>query len=414
MPELSLATQGSPLADAADLRLLCLMPSIPLGGMERAAARVVEELSSRGADVRFVLENRWAIEVQRHIDCLGIGWTGVPFVASLGMPKDWGEFRWATRSFMKSSSDLRRVAEAYQPRQLLATSLNVAYFGRRLARSETITSVFRLPNPPGVSANRLKRRADRAIWRSVYASFDCLVCNAHYTASRVAEIVDDDSKINVVRNFQPKRRSISRSDVPPRVPGVRRIVYLGQIARHKGVDLLVEAVEDLIAARQNVELLLAGPDFWRDPFGDEIRARVRARGLEDRVRFLGVVADVQGLLAGADVHVCPSVSSGESFPNVLIEAKQAGVPSVVFPTAGLPEAVTDGIDGIVTRERSATALVTAISRLLDDEPLRQRLAEGASRSLAVYDDELVAQRWIEILRAPKGARAADPLVSTSP
>ena len=38
------------------------------------------------------------------------------------------------------------------------------------------------------------------------------------------------------------------------------------------------------------------------------------------------------------MHVCPSLSAGDSFPNVILDAKKAGLPSVVFPTAGLPEA----------------------------------------------------------------------------
>lgn len=350
-----------------------------------------------------MLEQRWGIEVQRHVNETGAGWSGVPFVASLGMPKTMTELKWAARSFVFSSADLARAADEFRPRQLLATSLNAAFFGRHLARRDYIVSVFRLPNPPGLSKRLFKRDVDRALWRTVYKSFDRLVCNAQYTADRVAELVGESSKIVVIRNFPPVPRTDGMADAPSRVPTLRRVVFVGQIARSKGVDLLVEAVSMLMAKRDDVELLLAGPDVWQDSFGVEIRSDVKARGLDSRIRFLGPIHDVHGLIASSDIHVCPSVSAGESFPNVVIEAKQSGTPSVVFPTAGLAEAVTDGVDGIVTPDRSATSLAAALLRLLDDEPLRRQMADGARQSMTRFDEDLISRRWVELLTMPKRA-----------
>ncbi len=367
--------------------------------------RVVDQLRTRGAKVHFVLEQRWGIDVQQHVSATGASWCGVPFVASLGMPKTLLELKWAARSFILSPADLARAAETFRPRQVLATSLNTAFFGRRLARRNDVISVFRLPNPPVLSQRTIKRGLDRACWRAVYSSFDRLVCNARYTADQLADVVGDDAKIQVVRNFPPLRRKTPVGDAPPRSPATRRVVYLGQIARHKGVDVLIEAMSSLMSDRHDLELLLAGADVWQDPFGEVIRSEVQARGLHERIRFLGPVTDVHELLSSSDIHVCPSVSAGESFPNVVIEAKQSGTPSVVFPTAGLPEAVTDGVDGLVTMDQSAASLSAAIALLLDDEPLRRRLAEGAANSLAEFDEDKISQQWVELLTTPKEAPA---------
>ena len=120
---------------------------------------------------------------------------------ALGMPKTLSQLRVAFCSLLLSARDFRRVFEQYRPQQILATDVNSAYFARHLARRPDTHSVFRLPNPPGLSRYPVKRRIDREIWRSVYRSFDVLVCNCHYTARRLAEFVGDDARIRVVSNF---------------------------------------------------------------------------------------------------------------------------------------------------------------------------------------------------------------------
>ena len=396
---------GAEGRDAASVRLLCLLPSIPLGGMERAVIRLVAELTARGAEAHFAAERRWGHAVQREIEAIGARWTGVPFVASLSRPRTAVELGWALRSYARSPSDLRRVFEARRPRQLLATNINNAFFARGLARLPEVVSVFRAPNPPGVSRNGLKRAFDRAVWRTVHSAYDAIVCNSDYTAGRIAATVGDDRGIEVVRNLPP---ALGRGadDLPPPDPSRRRIVFLGQISRHKGVDVLVEAATGLIAHRQDVDLVLAGPDVWQDGFGAQIRAGIVEAGLGERIRFLGPVGDVHALLGGAAVHVCPSTGDAESFPNVVIEAKQAGVPSVVFPTAGLPEAVEDGVSGLVTAAPTAAALRHALGRVLDEPGLRARLAEGAARSLQEYSPDRITDRWLDLLVPARPGKSA--------
>jgi glycosyltransferase involved in cell wall biosynthesis len=382
---------------AARLRLLCLLPSIPLGGMERAAIRVVEHLMSAGAEAHFVAERTWAKAVHRQIESIGATWTGVPFVASLGMPKIPLEWAMAARSFALSQRDLARATDAYAPRQILATNSSIAWFARDLARREDVTSVFRLPNPPGLSGIAVKRKMDLATWRAIYDSYDVLVCNSKYTAGRLAEVVQDDKRIRVIRNYAPQEVRGSVTPAPRLAPERITIGYLGQITRAKGVDILVDAALDIVAERANVDVVLAGPDGWKDPFGGEMRSKVRERGREDRIRFLGSIGDVYGLLRQCAFHVCPSAGNNESFPNVVLDAKQAGIPSIVFPTAGLPEAIEHGTDGLITEDCSRDALSRALLRLIDDGQLRRRLAHGAARSLARHDAATITADWIGVL-----------------
>lgn len=385
-----------PEANADERRLLCIMPSIPLGGMERAALRVVKALMTQGFVTHFVLDGVWGREVQAAVSEAGAGWSGVPFVASMSRPRTWLEARLAVRSLLRSPGEFLRESRNFRPRQLLATGLNNAFMGRRITRTQGVRSIFRVANPPGIARSWVKSAIDQRLWRTVYADYDALVCNSNYTAERVATMVGDDRRVHVIRNFLPEENRQGPSDAPKLDRSKVNVVYLGQISRAKGVDVLLEAALDVVAARGDVEFTIVGPDVWQDSLGDEIRRRVSSAGPSARIRVIGAIADVPGLLNQADIHVCPSVSAGESFPNVVLDAKQAGVPSVVFPTAGLPEAIEDGVDGIVTKERTARALRDALLGLCDDPVLRRRLAEGAVESRRRHAPNALTDAWVNL------------------
>jgi len=67
----------------------------------------------------------------------------------------------------------------------------------------------------------------------------------------------------------------------------------------------------------------------------------------------------------------------DGLPTVLLEAMALGTPCVATPVTGIPEAVQADVTGLLVPEADPSALATAIARLLDDPPLRRRLAENA-------------------------------------
>lgn len=383
-------------APSADLRLLCLLPSIPLGGMERAAIRVVQHLHERGASVHFAAERRWGVEVQRAIDAIGASWTGVSQPAFFGRPRTWAETRAQALSLVVTKREFERVYRRFGPSALLVGNVNVAFFARDLA-GRCGASAFRIPNPPILDPSSAKGRVLRSMWRAVAKSFDHLVCNSAYTARQVAEVVGDDAKIRLIRNFPPASRTGPKATAPRLSGERRRVIYLGQVSEAKGVGVLIDAARIVTARCADVDFIIAGPDGWRDAFADAARTRVESAGLQDRIVFCDPVEDVAPLLAQGHVHVCPSISPGDSFPNVILDAKQAGLPSIVFPTAGLPEAVMDGVDGMIAAAPTAEALSAGILDMLHDEPRRTRMAAAARASLSAFDADVLTDQWLSLL-----------------
>ncbi|KNX38615.1 glycosyltransferase [Luteipulveratus halotolerans] len=120
------------------------------------------------------------------------------------------------------------------------------------------------------------------------------------------------------------------------------VLYLSRIASAKGIDDLLDAYAGSRAA-ERVRLVLAG----RGPQEDEVRARIAAAGLGDRVQLLTDVDDAEkpSLMAGSAAFVLPTRAQPEfveTFGIALVESMLAGGgPVITCPTGGVPEAVGD-------------------------------------------------------------------------
>lgn len=158
------------------------------------------------------------------------------------------------------------------------------------------------------------------------------------------------------------------------VPG-RLIVTSSSDVPLKGLVPLLEAVAKLRTERE-VELVVIG----RPRPGGRVDRALTRLGLLDVVRCVSGITDreLATLYGQAEVAVVPSLYEGFSLPAV--EAMACGVPLVATTGGALPEVVgRDGETGLLVRPGDPEALASAISRLLDDRGLRQRLGSAGRR-----------------------------------
>jgi glycosyltransferase involved in cell wall biosynthesis len=130
-------------------------------------------------------------------------------------------------------------------------------------------------------------------------------------------------------------------------------------------------------------------DEWARDLRDSV---VHDPALGSRVIFLGFVENVPDLLRGREVLVAPSLVE-EGLPLVVMEAKAASIPSIVFPSGGLPEMIQHGGDGFVCRDKSIGALVEALKSYLDDPSVAVRHGAAARMSLDRLGVPQFASRW---------------------
>jgi glycosyltransferase involved in cell wall biosynthesis len=141
---------------------------------------------------------------------------------------------------------------------------------------------------------------------------------------------------------------------------------------------LLTAIDQLRERMPDVLLLLIGSG----PLEAELRARVSREGLDDHVRFLGSRDDVAALLPGLDVFVLGSRFEG--LPIALLEAMAAEVACVATAVGGVPEAITDGVEGSLVPPGDPAALARALEVVLLDSDLRA--AMGRAGRLRVSND----------------------------
>lgn len=186
------------------------------------------------------------------------------------------------------------------------------------------------------------------------------------------------------------RPGVDRADVAPGHAGGGRLLCVGAIGRHKGQDLLVRALAELV--EQDWECVLVGP-LDRDPaFVEQLRTRIANLGLGDRVRLAGTLTGtaLDRAYAAADLLVVPSRS--ETYGMVVTEALAHGLPVVATAAGGVPEALGFADDGnrpgrLVAPDDPA-ALRAALAEWLRDEEHRRSLRAAALRrrsALAGWD-----------------------------
>jgi glycosyltransferase involved in cell wall biosynthesis len=153
------------------------------------------------------------------------------------------------------------------------------------------------------------------------------------------------------------------------------IVFVGRIAKDKGITELIGAFESLVRQGYNLDLVLVGP-FDQERGGD---ATISASELRRhaRVHLTGYTASPEYYLSIADIFCLPSYREG--FGTVVIEAAAMGLPAVGTHINGLIDAIVDGETGILVPPGDETALTGALQRLLDEPDLLLKMGQNARR-----------------------------------
>ena len=173
----------------------------------------------------------------------------------------------------------------------------------------------------------------------------------------------------------------------PAAEGPLKILFLGQLIRGKGADLLLDALRQL---RIPWRARLAGDGADR-PL---LEARARAAGLSAQIEFTGWLTDPAESLQACDAVVFPSRWQ-EPFGLSGAEAAAGAKPVVAFDTGGVREWLADGVNGFLVPERDTAAMAEKLEALYRDPALRLRMG-AAGRQLA--EERFRPERFLRCFR----------------
>ena len=154
--------------------------------------------------------------------------------------------------------------------------------------------------------------------------------------------------------------------------GERLVMHLSNLRPVKQIDAVVKVFAQ-IRERVPARLLIGGegPELGRaEQLIDDLRLR-------DHVDLVGEAQDVVGLLSAADLFLLPSLQ--ESFGLSALEAMACGVPVVASNVGGLPEVITDGVNGFLHPPDHVSQMADSAIRLLSDPDLHARMAAQGVR-----------------------------------
>lgn len=230
---------------------------------------------------------------------------------------------------------------------------------------------------------------ERAEWnRGVARRFSRLLVTSRFMRERLVE-----NGVSAERMEQVSfgiDTAWAASLVPRRLQSPLRIGFIGAIARHKGLHVLVEAFRQL-GAGKHARLEVYGRLDFAPPYGDQVRS-LAAETSEIEFRGTFPHQEIGRVLSGLDVLVIPSVWY-ENTPLVLWMALAARVPVIVSDMGGLVEIIRDGENGLVVPCGDPEALAAALDHCRRDPELLPRLARQIApvKTIQTYADELLAR-----------------------
>jgi glycosyltransferase involved in cell wall biosynthesis len=197
--------------------------------------------------------------------------------------------------------------------------------------------------------------------------------------------------------FEPGDRDAARRSLGL-AGGDRILLYVGRLDREKNLEFLVRAVARIDAP--GVRLLLVG----RGMQGPDLRRAVLACGLGERVEFRGgaLPDSLPAYYRAADVFVFASTTETQGL--AVLEAMACGRPVVAVRASGVEEVVAEGVSGLLVPEDPAV-FAAAVSQVLADADLADKLAVGAREAAARLGSGAMARRLVAAYRRARGGGA---------
>ncbi len=216
---------------------------------------------------------------------------------------------------------------------------------------------------------------------------------AKFSEIKVAYSGIDKHEFASLSSSQISREAIcGRYGLDPAAP---IIISLGQFIERKGCWIVLEALQRLRTEYTDVRFLWMGTSV---PDAQIIR-KIDDHGLSDSFRLMSSEEigssrrDVLDLLSVADIFVLASLEEG--LPIALVEAMALGKACIATRVNAIPEAITDGITGLLISPNNVSELVDAMQKLISDDMLRGKLGMNArTKALSTFDAQVGAETTV--------------------
>jgi glycosyltransferase involved in cell wall biosynthesis len=378
---------------------LSAINGLELFGHERGNIEVFKAVRDLGAEVCVGLNTRNAGgDVGSHLRRYGFSTFLIPFGPQWSIrwlrkhPRLLFENPWRT---IKSSWVFYQQIARFKPTHIhLGSPLGYSFISLALVDTK-IPLIYRMGDcPPTDSPFNL------LIWKQMLWRTTVAVANSQFVADRVYAATRRPLSIRVLHNLAPSEsdHAVVTDEGPLSIEraGEFRILYVGSVSAHKGVSVLVRAFAAICRTRGNLRLWIVGGSMYDQEFREALSREIDSLGVRKITDLAGYSPVPEKWYRRASIHIAPSLWE-EPSANVVLEAKREGIPSVVFPSGGLPEMVRHKIDGYICKDKTPEALATGIRWMLAD-PMRLREMGRAAQadSETRFGRKRFLEQWAEV------------------
>jgi glycosyltransferase involved in cell wall biosynthesis len=354
---------------ASPIRLLKVVPTFMCGGTENQFMALGRSLDRGRFDLEFACLRRWgafADEIdQRQIPLLECNVTSFRSVSAIGQ-----------------QARLARHVARRQIDIVHAYSFYGNVFAIPPARLAGVPVVIASIRDRAPYLTPMQKRAQR--WACQFA--DCILANAVAVRDWLIDEGYDASKIVVIPNGVDLTRfeRAESAESPFRALGVPEgapvVVVVSRLNPLKGLEPFLEAAALVAADFPSARFVVVGDTNPNErPYWSVLTNLTGKLGMTERVMFAGLRHDVPQLLSAATISVMPSLN--EALSNVVLESMAAGAPVVATRVGGTPEAIEDGVNGMLVPPGEPRAMAAAIGALLANPERARRLGDAARQSI---------------------------------
>jgi len=350
-------------------RVLNVVPTLMCGGTENQFMALTRMLDRTRFDVEFACLRRWGGFVDELVE-RNIPLTEYPVATFRSVTAIRQQARLA-RHITRRHVDIVHAYNFYG--NVFATP------PARLVAPVTIASIR--DRAPYLTA--MQKRLQR--YACQFA--DCILVNAAAVRDWLIGEGYDASKIAVIRNGV----DLSRFEASPASMPLRHelsidartplVGVISRLTRLKGLEHFLEAAAIVRSRVPDIRFVIVGETSPMDRgYLGELQRYAERCGVAQDVIFTGLRRDVPAVLSSLTVSVMPSLN--EALSNVVLESMAAGAPTVATRVGGTPEAIVDGVTGLLVEPADSAALADAIVRLLHDRQLAAHLGRAARERIA--------------------------------
>jgi glycosyltransferase involved in cell wall biosynthesis len=223
--------------------------------------------------------------------------------------------------------------------------------------------------------------------RTIFYKFaDIVTANSMGALNSMSKYVPE-SKLKYVRN--PLRYINSDEEVEKE----NIILCVARLNREKGVDVLLDSYASTFEQFPDWKLLIVG----NGELEVELKNHAKNLGISSHVIWAGKVKDPSAYFLKSRIFILPSRREG--MPNALLEAMSCGLPCIITSASSGPlEIVKDKVTGLVVPNEDADSMSNAITTLIRDKGLRDKLSIGALDAVSKIDMTTVYDEWESLLK----------------